>query len=392
MTAENDEEEILDLTSAEEDTVAEIEEEDEEILDLTSSEEEESTEPEEVVDLTAGEEEIIPEEEEENEEVLDLTSNEEEESTELEEVVDLTAGEEEIIPEVEEENEETLEDVSEEEFCEEQKVEENITELFTDAEIYASDKKIVAFVGAHQAGTSFLINSLAEFLQSKGVNTAILDLTKNRNSYYIYTRNDEDLRNIAMNTKDNLLNDRNAGIKVRRNLFVYTSLPEDEIDEKDVKAILKKLISKHYLILIDCDLDTPINCFGYANEVYLVQDMDILTIQPLTIFLEKLHRSKILNSEKFKIIINKAVSVRGLSPKMIISGMSYYSDSKMSNTKELFNRNAIERTVLPFDEKTYSKYLESMVDCDINIVGYSKGFMKGLKEIALKICPNIKIK
>ena len=195
-----------------------------------------------------------------------------------------------------------------------------------------------------------------------------------------------------MNTKDNLLNDRNAGIKVRRNLFVYTSLPEDPIEENDIKPMLKKLISKHQLILIDCDFDTPVNCFGYANEVYLVQNMDILTIQPLTNFLDKLKRHDILNDKKFNVIINKAISVRGLSPKMIISGMSYYSDSQMSETKELFNRNTINRNIIPFDEKTYSKYLESMVDCDINIVGYSKKFMKSLKEVALKISPNVKFK
>ena len=304
------------------------------------------------------------------------------------------------------ESEEKTEEIQEEEISEvlnndiEEKptetelkdISEDVNNLFTDAEIYASDKKIVAFVGAHQAGTSFLINSLAELLQSKGVNTAILDLTKNRNSYYIYTKNDEDLRNIAMNTTDNLLNDRNSGIKVRRNLFVYTSLPEDEINKDDIKMMLKKLISKHYLILIDCDLDTPINCFGYANEVYLVQNKDILTVQPLTQFLNKLKKSNILDVKKFKAVINKSIYVRGVDHKTIISGMSYYSDSKMSETKELFNRNEIDRVIIPFDEKTYSKYLESMADCDINITGYSKKFMKSLKELALKICPNIKIK
>ena len=411
-------EEVVDLTSEEpeEEPVVELEE----VVDLTSEgpEEEPAVELEEVVDLTSEE----PEEESvvELEEVVDLTSEEPEEEPEaklqIEEkksryskrkkekeqeiiedktVVEETAVENQIIEELPEtEQEYQIQDIEEqlpvaEEISEGTKT---LDELFTDAEIYASDKKIVAFVGAHQAGTSFLINSLAELLQSKGVNTAILDLTKNRNSYYIYTKNDEDLRNIAMNTRDNLLNDRNAGIKVRRNLFVYTSLPEDEVDEKDIKLMLKKLISKHYLILIDCDLDTPINCFGYANEVYLVQNMDILTIQPLTDFLEKLKKANILNDKKFNIIINKAISVRGLSPKMIISGMSYHSDSKMSETKELFNRNEINRTIIPFDEKTYSKYLESMVDCDINIVGYSKKFMKSLKQVALKICPHIKLK
>ena len=57
--------------------------------------------------------------------------------------------------------------------------------------------KLVAFVGTSKNGTSFLVNSMAEILSRKGIKTAILDLTQNKNSYYIYTQNDEELRKIA---------------------------------------------------------------------------------------------------------------------------------------------------------------------------------------------------
>ena len=268
----------------------------------------------------------------------------------------------------------------------------NIKGLSEYDEIYASGKKLVAFVGAHQVGTSFLVNHLAEILQAKGVNTAILDLTKNRDSYYMYTKGDEDLRNIAINTKDNLLNDRNAGIKVRRNLFVYTSLPDEDIEEKNIKAVLQKLILKHDLVLIDCDLDTPINCFAYVNEVYLVQNMDVLAVQPLTEFLAELKEENVLNNKKFNIIINKAIFVRGLSTKMLISAMSCYSNPEMTETKELFDKNKIDRNIIPFDLKAYAKYLEAIAECDMNIIGYPKKFMKSLKEVAMKICPHVKFK
>lgn len=46
--------------------------------------------------------------------------------------------------------------------------------------LLTGDKKIVAFVGTSKNGTSFLVNNLAALLSSKGINTAILDLTKTR--------------------------------------------------------------------------------------------------------------------------------------------------------------------------------------------------------------------
>ena len=63
--------------------------------------------------------------------------------------------------------------------------------------ILAPNQKIVAFVGTSKNGTSFLVNNVAEILSLNNVNTAILDLTKNRNAYYIYPKNEEMLRNKA---------------------------------------------------------------------------------------------------------------------------------------------------------------------------------------------------
>lgn len=61
----------------------------------------------------------------------------------------------------------------------------------------SKDNKMVAFVGTSKNGTSFLVNNLADILSNIGINTAILDLTENKNSYYIYTKNDENLRKTA---------------------------------------------------------------------------------------------------------------------------------------------------------------------------------------------------
>lgn len=79
-------------------------------------------------------------------------------------------------------------------------------------------------------GTSFLVNNTAEIISQKGINTAILDLTQNKNAYYIYTENDENLRNIAYSSIENLKIGNAKGIQVHKNLAVYTSLPGKKQD------------------------------------------------------------------------------------------------------------------------------------------------------------------
>ena len=167
-----------------------------------------------------------------------------------------------------------------------QKIEEN--RIYTTGSlnsILTKDKKIVAFVGASKSGTSFLINNLGCLFSSIGIKTAILDMTKNKNSYYIYTNNDEKLRNIAYTSIENLEKGIAEGINIDRNLSVYTTVPNDGKDYSNGETILSTLIQNESLVLIDCDFETDPSYFANAQEIYLIQSMDILTIQPLTAFL-----------------------------------------------------------------------------------------------------------
>lgn len=90
-------------------------------------------------------------------------------------------------------------------------------------------------------GTSFLVNNIAEIISQKGINTAILDLTQNKNAYYIYTENDENLRNIAYSSIENLKIGNAKGIQVHKNLAVYTSLPGKKQDTSNYTNILETL-------------------------------------------------------------------------------------------------------------------------------------------------------
>ncbi len=252
--------------------------------------------------------------------------------------------------------------------------------------LLTQEKKMVSFVGTTKNGTSFLVNNLAELLSSMGINTAILDMTKNKNSYFIYTKNEEPLRRIAANCITNLANDVSEGIKVNDNLTVYTTIPSQQ-DNIDVGAIISTLVKNYSLVLIDCDFDTPFDVFQYAQEIYLVQSMDILTIQPLTAFLRELKAKNAVIHEKLKIVINKEARIRGLSPKVIIGGMAFYNDPSMTFMTELFNKDAIKYTAIPFSDVVYTKYIEGLVNCKISLNGYDKNFMGSLKELAKMVYP-----
>ena len=253
--------------------------------------------------------------------------------------------------------------------------------------VLTKDKKIVAFVGASKSGTSFLVNNLACLFSSLGVKTAILDMTKNKNSYYIYTNNDENLRNVAYTSIEKLENGVSEPIRIDRNLEVYTAMPNDGKDYSNTEAILSTLVQNSSLVLIDCDFDTDYGYFANSQEIYLVQSMDILTIQELTGFLRELKTKGILDQEKLRIVVNKELKVRNLSSKAVIGGMSFYNDPAMSYMTELFNKDKIRACTIPFDENVYSRYLEGIVNCVISINGYPKGFINSLKILGNMVYP-----
>ena len=131
----------------------------------------------------------------------------------------------------------------------------------------------------------------------------------------------------------------------------------------------------------------PYGYFKEAQEIYLVQSLDVLTIQPLTAFLRDLQSSGKLVPSKLKAVINKAIKVRGLSTKAIIGGMSCYNNPEMSYMRELFDKEKIQTLVIPFDEDTLSKYLSGMVDCFVSTSGYSKQFLSELKKLGDNVYP-----
>ncbi len=253
--------------------------------------------------------------------------------------------------------------------------------------LLSMSNKLVAFVGTSKNGTSFLVNSMAEILSKKGIKTAILDLTQNKNAYYIYTQNDESLRKTAFSCIENLRNGIANGIEVNKNLTVYTTLPDRNSDFNDYGNILTTLMQNYSLVIMDCDYDTNYAYFNMAQELYLVQSYDILTIQPLTAFLRNLKARNILDPNKLRIVLNKVLRVRSISDRVIIGGMSSYNDPSMSYMTELFDKDNVKYCSIPFDQEAYSKYLDGLVNCEISTKGYPKNFVASLEKLGNMIYP-----
>ena len=259
----------------------------------------------------------------------------------------------------------------------------------TTSNVVTSDCKIVSFVGTSKNGTSFLVNNLAALLSNKGIKTAILDLTKNKNAYYIYTLNEDALREKAFKCIDGLRSGVADGIQVNKNLTVYTTLPGENSSIDGFENILDTLSKNYSLVLLDCDFDTNLNYFAESHEIYLVQTYDILTIQPLTAFLNELKYKNILNQSKLRIIINKALKLRKLTEKQIIGGISCYNDPAATYINTLFDKDTIKYTTIPFEDQTYGRYLERIADCEISLNGYSKIFLDALQRLGDMVYPLI---
>lgn len=361
-------------------------EENDELIDLFNlSDEDEETkkaEQEEPIDLfDLGDNE----EENDDEEAIDLSAlgNDENETDDNDEEIDLfNLGEE------------NKEEKPQQNQYVENKKEELVQTAYKPSgaefnSLITKDKKVVAFVGTTKNGTSFIVNNVAEMLSSTGISTAILDMSTNKNAYYVYTNNEEQLMNTAKESIYKLRSGVAEGVRVNKNLSVFTSLPEEQNDYSDAETILSTLLKNFSVVLIDCDFDTPMEYFDKAQEIYLVQSMDVLTMQPLTAFLRNLQSKNILRQEKLKIVINKSVKIKSVSVKRLIDGISNYNDPSMTYMKNLFDPERIAYCEVPLEIPNYIKYLDSMINCSISLNGYTKPLMMALKQLTGMVYPLI---
>ena len=249
-------------------------------------------------------------------------------------------------------------------------------------ELLQENKKVVSFLGSKQSGTTFIINNIAQIMAKRDIDVAILDMTSNKDTYYIYTQNKESVRVSIKDCFKDLSEGKLNGLHVENKLTIYTDLPNEK--EYSVKAenILETLLKKHQIVLIDTDFSTNIDYFTYSQQVYLVQTMDFLTIKPLTEFLSKLKSQNAINSEKIRIILNKYINLDGISVRQLIGGLAFYNDPSMTYMQQLFEKNGARYTTISYDQQAYEVYLQDIAKYQVSIDYYSDEFRMQLEKLA----------
>ena len=243
-------------------------------------------------------------------------------------------------------------------------------------------KKMVAFVGANKSGTTFVINAIAHKLAENGVSVGVLDITRDKNLYYIYNQDDKDLRQIASQCMQKLSEGIDSYLPGGKNLKIYTSIPgtysETRAGYKN-RAVIDTVCESNGLVIIDADFATPLEYFEKAEEIYIVQDMDIMKLQETTVFLREL-KGRSINMKKIKVIINKYVKCL-LTPKKLIQGLSYYNDPQMSFIDELLE-SKVQYYTIPFNIDNYAKYIDGTFKNSIDYKKFSSDFMQSIGEIS----------
>ena len=249
-------------------------------------------------------------------------------------------------------------------------------------------KKTVCFIGAHKTGTTFIINALANVLAAKGVKTAIIDLTRNKDSFLIYAAGDSENARIAANSLNNLVIGQLQPLKLGI-LSVYTGIPRaDKLSRMkyDVYKMIELVKRENSVVLIDCNFETPLEVFRFAQSVYVVQDMDVMNILPITMFLKELKEHEV-DMEKCSVIINKYMK-SSLTPSKIMEALAFYNNPNpdMLVYDELLPKST-KRFIIPFDEQNYLRYIENLYSSKMNFSGFSDEFKQAISIIIQEIFP-----
>lgn len=245
-------------------------------------------------------------------------------------------------------------------------------------------KKVVAFVGAPKSGTTFCVNAIGTYLAKNKVKTAIVDLTRKRDTYTIYTYDNEGKRNIAAESMRYASNGINEPL-VYDKLSIYTAMPGEDRKAYNSGLVIDTVMQNNSVILLDTDFTTPSDYFRLCQEIYVVQDMDILNINQLTIFLRQI-KSRGVPMNKIRVIINKHVNC-ALTAKDILDGIATYTSYDLKMFDELFNSNAIPYFILPFDIENYKKYVEMIFKYQSKFNTFTQEFRESLGKIINCIYP-----
>ncbi len=255
---------------------------------------------------------------------------------------------------------------------------------FSAVPIQRNVKKVIALVGTNKVGTSFMANVLGTVLASKGVRTAILDITKTRGLYWFYGDETLKRKDVVSSCMSNLSNGIASPVHVgkSKNLDLYTTIPGGSEDNRKTykhRSILDTAKRSCDILIIDCDFSTPYEYFEQAQEVYVVQDLDLLKVQETISFFREL-KSNQIDWSKLKLVMNNCGLKSKINAKTIIKGaLKYYNDPNMTYTEDF---EEIKQYVeFEMDPANYANYLDSMENGNLNIDKFTPSFKKSLNDL-----------
>ena len=245
-------------------------------------------------------------------------------------------------------------------------------------------KKVVCVVGAPKVGTTFCINAIATSLFRRDIKVGIVDLTRKRDTYTLYTYDNEGKRAIAAESMKYASNGLNEPL-VYGKLSVYTGMPGEDRKQYNPANVVETAMNNNSVVLIDCDFSTPVDYYRLAQEIYVIQDMDVLNVNLITIFLREL-KTRGIPMNKIRVIINKHVKC-GLTSKDILDGIATYTSPDLKMFDDLFTASEMTYHILPFDQENYVKYIEMMYKYSNTFNSFTREFKESLDQIVNAIYP-----
>lgn len=251
-------------------------------------------------------------------------------------------------------------------------------------EVSRDYKKVICVVGAPKVGTTFCINAISNAIYTKNIKVGIVDLTQKRDSYFMYTYNNEGKRAIAAESMKYASNGLNEPLMYDK-LSIYTAAPNDNRNQYDSTKLINTVTNNNSVVLIDCDFTTPSDYYRLAQEIYIVQDMDILNANVTTAFLKEL-KSKGIPMNKIRVIINKHVKCE-LTAVGILDAIATHTSYDLKMFDDLFTSSEMPYYIIPFDQENYAKYVEMMYKYTNTFKTFSTDFKESIERLIDAVYP-----
>ena len=245
-------------------------------------------------------------------------------------------------------------------------------------------KKVVAIVGTNKIGTSFIVNSVGTLLSLKGVKVSILDMTKNRGLFWYYDDDTYKKSDVVATCMSNLSNGVANPVQIgkTKNLNLYTTIPmgrEDNRKGYKHRTVIETAKRNCNLVLIDCDFTTPFEYLEFADEIFIVQDLDIVKSRETVEYL-RLLRDRRIEWDKLRLIFNNTVRCKVTSKRMRKDVLTLYRDPSASFNDELDEiRKFVE---LPLDPLNYATYIEGMEHGRLEYEKYTEPLKSALETLS----------